>query len=216
MWPSLLPARQRFGVVRGIINAMRLVAQKLRWRRSVAVTVILLAGLYVLLMAFLPPPKPTLALQFHSGMVDTGQKATLPWPPSGEAAIGAVGYGVLQANNPDQSTPMASTAKIILALAVLRQKPLELGQAGPAITITSQDVALYRAELNRNGSVVPVELGEQLSEYQAFQALLLPSGNNIAGTLANWAFGSPEEYIAYASKMLSGMGLSKTHLDDVS
>jgi D-alanyl-D-alanine carboxypeptidase (penicillin-binding protein 5/6) len=45
-----------------------------------------------------------------------------------------------------------------------------------------------------------VQLGEELSEYQALQALLLPSANNIAETLARWAFGSIDAYNAYANQ----------------
>lgn len=166
-------------------------------------------------MAFLPAPAPVVSLQYGTATLDTGQNATLDWP-DGNAAIGATGYGVLQSNNGDTPTPTASTIKIVLALAVLKQKPLKLNQAGPLITISANDVALYQNALHNDGSVVPVQEGEQLSEYQALQALLLPSGNNIAETLANWAFGSQQNYITYATNMLHGMGLSKTHLDDAS
>ena len=36
-----------------------------------------------------------------------------------------------------------------------------------------------------------VAAGEQISQYQALQAMLIPSANNVADSLARWAFGSP-------------------------
>ncbi|HWZ65563.1 MAG TPA: serine hydrolase [Patescibacteria group bacterium] len=171
---------------------------------------------YVLFALLAPAPKPVVLLAVSSGVLDTGQPNMTAWPATGGAAIGAMGSGVLATNNADQPTPTASIAKVILAMAVLKQRPLQLGQPGQTITFTENDIAIYKADLALNGSVVPVNVGEQLSEYQALEALMLPSGNNIASSLANWAFGSEQQYITYAAKMLSDLGLSKTHLDDTS
>jgi D-alanyl-D-alanine carboxypeptidase (penicillin-binding protein 5/6) len=178
--------------------------------------VVVMMVAYVVTMLVLPAPRPTIALAITSGQLDTGQANTLAWPSSGGAAIGAVGAGVLAANNADQPMPTASVAKVILAIAILQRKPLEPDQTGPTITFTDKDVAIYQTALAQNGSVVPVSVGEHMTEYQALQALLLPSGNNIASSLADWEFGSEQQYIAYATTMLHGMGLTKTHLEDAS
>ena len=45
-------------------------------------------------------------------------------------------------------------------------------------------------------SVVPIAAGEQLTERQALQALLLPSANNIAAVLARWDAGSTDGFVA--------------------
>lgn len=172
--------------------------------------------IYVAAMLLLPLPKPTVKLDIQSGQIDTGTAQPIAWPASGNAAISAVGYGVLDSRQTDEATPTASTAKIILALATLRQKPLQLDETGPTVTLTSQDVGFYENEIARNGSSVPVIAGEQLNEYQLLQALLLPSGNNIATTIANWAFGSEQQYVDYANQMLSAAGLSKTNIADAS
>jgi D-alanyl-D-alanine carboxypeptidase (penicillin-binding protein 5/6) len=58
--------------------------------------------------------------------------------------------------------------------------------------------------------VVKVAAGEQISEYQALQAMLLPSANNMADSLARWAFGSPADYVTYANGIIKKMGLSHT------
>jgi D-alanyl-D-alanine carboxypeptidase (penicillin-binding protein 5/6) len=123
---------------------------------------------------------------------------------------------LLQSNGQQKAVPIASIAKVITALAVLKEKPLQAGQNGPNITITSDDVAIYNNYYRQNGSVIKVTEGEQISQYQALQALLIPSANNIADTLARWAFGSQEAYAAYANQMVKDMGLSQTVVADAS
>lgn len=182
----------------------------------VFIVLLCLIGAYVGAMLLMPAPTPTMALTITSGDLDTGEELGVDWPTTGSAAIGAAGSGVLVTNNVGTATPTASIAKVILAIAILREKPLDVGETGPTITITQEDEDLYNTELAQNGSVVPVQIGNDLTEYEALQALLLPSGNNIAITLANWAFGSQEEYIDYATNMLSEMGLTQTKLTDAS
>jgi D-alanyl-D-alanine carboxypeptidase (penicillin-binding protein 5/6) len=72
------------------------------------------------------------------------------------------------------------------------------------------DVDLFNYYYSRDGSVAQVSAGEQLSEFQALQAMLLPSANNIADSMARWAFGSVDAYVAYANTMVKNMGLSQT------
>lgn len=131
-----------------------------------------------------------------------------------QAAVGVIGSGspILQTHGQQAGVPTASTAKLITVLSVLKQRPLALGQQGPMITITAQDVAIFNSYIRKDGSLVPVKLGEQISEYQALQAILLPSANNIADSLAIWAFGSLEAYSAYANNYVASLGLSSTHI----
>lgn len=146
----------------------------------------------------------------------TSPAITLPWPAYGQGALAAQGYGILQTHGDQKAVPMASVTKVVTALAVLKQKPLLLGQPGPAITISSNDVAIYNSYFVQGGSVVKVENGEQLSELQALQALLIPSANNIADTLVVWAFGSMDSYITYANKMVADMHMGSTKIADAS
>lgn len=141
----------------------------------------------------------------------------MPWPGYGRAAYGVKDNGVLAASqSEEQPVPVASLAKVITALAVLEKKPLEPGEQGPMITLNEQDVASYNEHLSRNGSVVPVLAGEQISQYQAMQAVLMSSSNNLSDSLARWAFGSIENYTAYANEMAKHHGLQKTHIADAS
>jgi len=145
-----------------------------------------------------------------------GHSVALTWPDDGQAAIGAVGYGVLASSGAEQAAPMASVAKVMTALAVLHQHPLANGQQGPTLTLTAADVDLYNSYQAQDGSVVLVSDGEQISEYQALEAMLLPSANNMADTLATWAFGSMGAYLNYANNLAASLQLNQTHLADAS
>jgi D-alanyl-D-alanine carboxypeptidase (penicillin-binding protein 5/6) len=140
----------------------------------------------------------------------------LPWPSYGQSAIGAQGFGVLETNGGQNPAPIASVAKVMTAYSVLKQKPISPGQQGPVITINDQDVLTYNDYFTKGGSVAKVSTGEQISEYQALQALMLPSANNFADTLATWAFGSMDKYILYANSQAKELGMSNTHISDAS
>jgi D-alanyl-D-alanine carboxypeptidase (penicillin-binding protein 5/6) len=107
---------------------------------------------------------------------------------------------------------MASTAKLITALSVLRVRPIDVGQQGPLITLSRVDVGLYKRYAAEDGSVVPVRAGEQISEFQMLEAMLLPSANNLADSLARWAFGSIRAYSAFANAYGARLGLARTHV----
>jgi D-alanyl-D-alanine carboxypeptidase (penicillin-binding protein 5/6) len=143
--------------------------------------------------------------------------AQLPWPDYGQAAFGAARGGVVvRSDNADQPVPIASLAKVITALAVLDKKPLQPGEQGPLITLTEQDEANYWEYVRKQGSVTPVKAGVQVSQYQAMQAMLLPSSNNMADALVVWAFGSMDNYVSYANNMVKELGFSKTTVADAS
>ena len=161
-------------------------------------------------------PLPVLASQLSKSAGTKGVAAvSLAWPTTGEAAIGAAQYGVLAMHGPQKSVPTASVAKIMTALAVLRVKPLALGNSGPTLTLTQADIANYNSYVAEGGSVAKVTLGEKITEYQALQALLLPSADNIADTLAVWAFGSIQAYSAYANSLAARLGMSDSHFGSV-
>lgn len=146
----------------------------------------------------------------------SGSTPKIAWPKKGQAAIGAIGYGVLDATPTDQSVPIASIAKIVTALTVLQQQPLALGENGPTITLNKNDVADYNHYLAEDGSAVPVRAGEKLSEYQALEAMLIPSANNIADTLARWSFGTIASYSQAANQLVKSLGMSHTEITSAS
>lgn len=138
--------------------------------------------------------------------------SSLQWPLSGQAAIGILGTKTLETHNLQAPAPTASTAKLITALVVLQRKPLQPGEQGPTITLTASDVALYQNYAKADGSVTRVQADEQISEYQMLQAIMLPSANNMADSLAIWAFGSLDNYASAANTYLANLGLKDTHV----
>ena len=154
-------------------------------------------------------PAPIKA-QIDYQLQQTTNVVDLSWPSTGQAAIGAKGYGVLTSHGVQTTVPTASISKIITVLAVLKVKPIASGEQGPVLTISQSDLDLYHSYASGGGSVTPVVIGEQLTEYQMIQALLLPSANNLADSLAIWAFGSLADFSTYANKMLGSYGLRNT------
>lgn len=156
-------------------------------------------------------------LIYPSYLIQTSEQqntVTLPWPAYGQSAIGAAGFDVLATSGNHPAAPTASMAKVMTALTILKKHPLALNQSGPTITLTEADVQLYRDYLNRGGSVLPIAAGEQISLYQALQGLLLPSGNNIADSLAVWAFGSINNYLTSANALAKSLGMNQTIFAD--
>ncbi len=140
----------------------------------------------------------------------------LTLPIYGQVAAGAVGYGQLAKAGENKPQPMASIAKVVTALTVLDKKPLAKNSQGPTLTLDATDVELYNDYYSNGGSVVKVVDGEQITQYQALQALLLPSSNNMADSLARWSFGSVEEFIKAANGYLVENGLKQTTMADAS
>lgn len=138
--------------------------------------------------------------------------STLQWPAQGQAAVGVAGTSILDMHGAETPVPTASTAKLITALTVLAAKPLQPGQQGPTITLTPNDVAIYNNYVAQDGSLVQVQAGEQISEYQMLQTMMLPSANNMADSLAIWAFGSLQTYQQAANQYLEDQGLVTSHV----
>jgi serine-type D-Ala-D-Ala carboxypeptidase (penicillin-binding protein 5/6) len=172
---------------------------------------VLLVGILVAGLGFLNyvRPLPTAV----ANTLPTGSEigtVQLTWPPNAQSALGATDFGIVASHGPQSPLPTASLAKMITALAVLQKKPLQPGQQGPTITLSQADVDLYNHYLNEQGAVANVQAGEHITEYQALQAMLMVSANNMADTLAIWAFGSLPEYRDYANNLLHQWKLSQT------
>jgi D-alanyl-D-alanine carboxypeptidase (penicillin-binding protein 5/6) len=138
------------------------------------------------------------------------------WPASGQAAFIRTGQSQIQAGPNQHAAAIASVAKVMTAYLVLRDHPLRLGQGGPTITLTDADVADTDRRRGQGESVVPIAAGEQLTELQALQALLLPSANNIAAVLARWDAGSAAQFVARMTATARSLGMTRTRYTDPS
>ncbi len=157
-------------------------------------------------------PVKLLASSNSSQTIVRTASSKIAWPGVGQSAVGILGNPDITTHGTQVPAPTASVAKLITALVVLKAKPLLAGQQGPLITLTANDVAIYSNYLNEQGSVVPVAAGEVISEYQMLEAMLLPSANNMADSLAIWSYGSLAAYAQVANAFLVHEGLSQTHV----
>ena len=138
------------------------------------------------------------------------------WPAYGQAAFVRGGQSRVQAGPNQHPAAIASIAKVMTAYLVLRDHPLRPGEDGPPITLADADVADTDRRRGQEESVVPVAAGEELSERQALQALLLPSANNIAAVLARWDAGSVDRFVAAMNDTARSLGMTHTRYTDPS
>ena len=78
--------------------------------------------------------------------------------------------------------PMASITEVVTALTVLDAHPLGIDEAGPSVTMTAADVALYRAYQAANGKVAPVSAGQVYTQRELLDLTLIESANNYSST----------------------------------
>ncbi|HTW98908.1 MAG TPA: hypothetical protein VMD59_09035 [Acidimicrobiales bacterium] len=143
-----------------------------------------------------------------------GGSPAMTWPATGQAAVGVQGVGLMASTPHEASMPIASMTKMMTALVVVHDHPLAAGQSGPVLTMSRSDVATWVDDSESGDSSVPVKLGEKLSELQLLEALLIPSGDNIARTLAVWDAGSQAAFVAKMNATAKAMGLRNTHYGD--
>jgi serine-type D-Ala-D-Ala carboxypeptidase (penicillin-binding protein 5/6) len=138
------------------------------------------------------------------------------WPAEGQAAFIQGGQSRVQAGPNQRVAPIASVAKVMTAYLVLRNHPLGPGEDGPTITLSDADVADTERRRGQEESVVSIVAGEELTERQALQALLLPSANNIAAVLARWDAGSAGGFVARMNATARSLGMTHTRYTDPS
>jgi len=150
----------------------------------------------------------------HHGAL--GKVPSAVWPAYGQAAFIETGRPQVQAGPNQHAAAIASVAKVMTAYLVLRDHPLRAGEDGPTITLTDADVADTDRRRGQHESVVSISAGEQLTEREALQALLLPSANNIAAVLARWDAGSADQFVARMNATARSLGMTHTRYTDPS
>jgi D-alanyl-D-alanine carboxypeptidase (penicillin-binding protein 5/6) len=133
------------------------------------------------------------------------------WPQRGEAAL-VLGNGPLEASPRAQPVAIASLAKVMTAYLTLERYPLSGAQDGFTITVTAPQA---QAEA-QDQSVVAVRAGELLTERQLLEALLIPSGNNIAWMLAARVAGSETRFLDEMNAQARALGMDHTLYTDPS
>ena len=143
------------------------------------------------------------------------QVSAAGWPRRGQAAF-ALGSDRPAASPHQQPVAIASLAKVMTAYLTLKRYPLSGAQDGFTITVSAAD-AQVAAEGGAEGqSVVAVRPGEQLTERQLLEALLIPSGNNIAQMLSALVAGSQTRFVADMNAQARALGMNHTIYTDPS
>ena len=161
----------------------------------------------------------TAATLGHQLLASSSSREAIPdtvWPAHGQAAFVRSGQSQLHAGPNQHAAPIASVAKVMTAYLILRDHPLRAGEEGPTITLNASVVADTERRRRQEESVVSVADGEQLTELQALQALLLPSANNIAAVLARWDAGSEAQFVARMNGAARALGMTHTRYTDPS
>lgn len=133
--------------------------------------------------------------------------ATLTWPQQGSGAAVVDGFGAPLASTKDPST-IASITKVVTALMVLEKQPLKVGEQGPSYTVTSADSRLYRTMQRAGESVLRVQAGSSLTEYQLLQGTLIGSAGNYATKLARTVWATDADFASAARVWLGQHGLT--------
>jgi serine-type D-Ala-D-Ala carboxypeptidase (penicillin-binding protein 5/6) len=181
-------------------------------------------GIFLLLVVFgltagnylRPIPAVAATGSVHASEAIAGTPPVLPWPGRGSAAVSVQNLGFRASSGNEQAVPAASVTKVMTALVVLEDKPLKKGDQGPTITITAADVQFYSADFANKESVAEVRTGEQLTELQLLQGMLIASANNFAETLAVWDAGSINAFVAKMNTRAAALNLTQTKLADPS
>jgi serine-type D-Ala-D-Ala carboxypeptidase (penicillin-binding protein 5/6) len=137
------------------------------------------------------------------------------WPQQGQAAF-VLGNGRAAASPHEQPAPIASLAKVMTAYLILERYPLSGAQDGFTITVTAAQAQSEAQDAAQGQSVVAVRTGEQLTERQLLEALLIPSGNNIAPILAALLAGSETRFLTEMNAEARALGMHHTTYTDPS
>ncbi|MBU6428208.1 MAG: D-alanyl-D-alanine carboxypeptidase, partial [Cyanobacteria bacterium REEB65] len=159
-------------------------------------------------------PLPPIQLQPPPSQLKLPGSFAVSFPAQGQAALGEESLGVIAQTPAEQPVAIASLTKMMTAYLLLQAHPLKTGEDGPMITITAADVLEYQADRASGDSVVRVRAGEQLTERQLLEGLLLPSGDNIATLIARQVAGSEANFVKQMNQAAHQLGMTQTSYAD--
>ncbi len=161
-----------------------------------------------------PIPAVSVSGLIAESSIPQAAPVTLPWPARGSAAVAVEGRGLGGPIRADAPRPIASVTKLMTAYVILKDKPLKQGDAGPTVRVTALDIRTYNESVARDESVVLVSEGQNISEYDLLQGLLIASGNNFAVMLARWDAGSIEAFVQKMNAEAAALGMKSTRYAD--
>jgi len=185
-------------------------------RYVLGAVVVVLIGALLGLQWFRPVPSPVFRSTVSMSVRRPGSLPSLPWPTTGSAALSVEGAGSLGHVGSTRPAPIAGLAKVMTAYVVLQDHPLAPGATGAAIPVTAATITAAQAEAATQQAVVPVVVGETLTELQALEGLLVAQGNDIATLLADWDASSTTAFVAKMNTAAHALGLDSTTFTDPS
>ncbi|MGW0936921.1 serine hydrolase [Streptomyces sp. NPDC002666] len=174
--------------------------------------VILLLIVFAVVQMVRPLPAPALTMTAESAYTFKGGDLNLSWPEQGQSAVTVDGVGSLGSAGAQKPAPIASVAKIMTAYVVLKEHPLTGKEQGEKITVDQQ--AEDESKLG-DESTAPISKGQEFTEKQMLQLLMIPSGNNAARLFARWD-SSETEFIAKMNAAAKDLGMTGTTYTDPS
>ena len=193
-------------------------AARLKRRLIVGLVVLFVVALVVGgAVQWLRPVSPPALAALTTPVRIPGTAPSLPWPPTGEAALSVQGLGPLGHVRETQPAPIAGLAGVLTAYVVLKDHPISPGgDSGPTISVTPQTLSAYQSGSVAGEPEVTVTAGETLTELDALEGLLVGSGNDMATLLADWDAGTTSAFIAKMDLTAGALGLGHTHVTDPS
>lgn len=185
-------------------------------RFAIGAAIVMLFMVAAIVVAYDRPVPAFRLTQVATATAIDGPRAVLPWPTVGAAAVLVEGVGTIGVSNDELLRPLASVTKIMTALLILERHPLGTDDSGPTITIVHDDVVEFLREAGEGQSVVGVTEGEQITERQLLEGLLIPSANNFADRLARWDAGSGNAFVSLMNARAEALGMAKTRYSDAS
>jgi serine-type D-Ala-D-Ala carboxypeptidase (penicillin-binding protein 5/6) len=142
-------------------------------------------------------------------VVAGGSAPSFSWPKDA-AAVAIPGFAITATPGFERAQPIASVTKMMTALVVEQYLPLASGASGPIWTVTHGDVAQWQSIVAHGGSNLRVDVGEQLSERQLLEGLLIHSANNFALVLVELCGVTPATFVAEMNATARSYGLVAT------
>jgi D-alanyl-D-alanine carboxypeptidase (penicillin-binding protein 5/6) len=157
--------------------------------------------------------QPTIHLALRSYGSFKYTPPPLVWPSEGSAAIDVPALGVVRAWH-NRVVPIASLTKMMTVYVALRRFPLAVGQTGPCVVVSDDEVLSYEEDKTEDDSAVIVEAGEQLCEIDLLDGVLVHSAANYADILASMVSPTPKGFVARMNATARALGLRNTHYVD--
>ncbi|MFI8291886.1 D-alanyl-D-alanine carboxypeptidase [Streptomyces sp. NPDC085614] len=175
--------------------------------------VVLLLIVFAIVQFVRPLPPPVLGLTAEPTFTFEGGELQMPWPTEGQGAAEVEGVGSLGTYGAQKPAPIASVAKTMTAYVILRDHPIKGSQSGPEIPVDKKAGEQAKAP---NESTAPIKEGQEYSEKELLQLLMIPSGNNVARLLARWDAGSEAAFVEKMNAAAKDLGMTDSVYTDPS